>query len=84
MEQSFVCLRANRIDRMQMNQLVDWRVQLASRRRLPDAGRVRYIGITHCTASSYPEAKAVLVNQPFGGGLTDADFWRWHADLVGI
>jgi aryl-alcohol dehydrogenase-like predicted oxidoreductase len=60
MEQSFARLRARRIDLMQVHNLVDWRVQLASVRRLRDAGRVRYVGITHYTASSYPEVEAVL------------------------
>ena len=60
MEQSFVRLRTDRIDLMQVHNLVDWRVQLASVRRLRDAGRVRYVGITHYTASSYAEVEAVL------------------------
>jgi diketogulonate reductase-like aldo/keto reductase len=60
MAQSFARLRAERIDLMQVHNLVDWRVQLASVRRLRDAGRVRYVGITHYTASAYPEVEAVL------------------------
>ena len=60
MERSFVRLRTDRIDLMQVHNLVDWRVQLASVRRLRDAGRVRYVGITHYTASSYAEVEAVL------------------------
>jgi len=60
MEQSFARLATSRIDLMQVHNLVDWRVQLASVRRLRDAARVRYVGITHYTASSYPEVEAVL------------------------
>ncbi|MDB5886704.1 MAG: aldo/keto reductase [Polaromonas sp.] len=60
MEQSFARLATARIDLMQVHNLVDWRVQLASVRRLKDAGRVRYVGITHYTASSYPEVESVL------------------------
>ena len=60
MEQSFARLATSRIDLMQVHNLVDWRVQLASVRRLRDAGRVRYVGITHYTASSYAEVEAVL------------------------
>ena len=60
MEQSFARLAASRIDLMQVHNLVDWRVQLASVRRLRDAGRVRYVGITHYTASAYAEVEAVL------------------------
>ncbi len=60
MAQSFARLRTQRIDLMQVHNLVDWRVQLASVRRLQDAGRVRYAGITHYTASAYGEVEAVL------------------------
>ena len=60
MEQSFARLQTERINLMQVHNLVDWRVQLASVRRLRDAGRVRYVGITHYTASAYAEVEAVL------------------------
>ena len=59
-EQSFARLGASRIDLLQVHNLVDWRTQLATLRRLKDAGRVRYIGITHYTASAYAEVQAVL------------------------
>ncbi|MDB5928454.1 MAG: aldo/keto reductase [Polaromonas sp.] len=59
-EQSFARLRTDRIDLLQVHNLLDWRVQLATLRRLKEAGRVRYIGITHYTASSYGEVQAVL------------------------
>ena len=60
MEQSFAQLHTDRIDLMQVHNLVNWRTQLATLRQLKEAGRVRYIGITHYTASVYPEVKAVL------------------------
>ena len=59
-EQSFARLGASRIDLLQVHNLIDWRTQLATLRRLKDAGRVRYIGITHYTASAYAEVQAVL------------------------
>ena len=59
-EQSFARLGASRIDLLQVHNLVDWRTQLATLRRLKEAGRVRYIGITHYTASAYAEVQAVL------------------------
>ena len=60
MEQSFAQLATSHIDLMQVHNLVNWRTQLATLRQLKEAGRVRYIGITHYTASVYPEVKAVL------------------------
>ena len=59
-EQSFARLQTDRIDLLQVHNLLDWRIQLATLRRLKEAGRVRYIGITHYTESAYPEVQAVL------------------------
>lgn len=47
MENSFRRLRTDRIDLMQVHNLVDWRTQLAGMRELKEAGRIRYLGITH-------------------------------------
>ena len=60
MEQSFTRLRTDRIDLMQVHNLVDWKTQLATLRGWKDKGRVRYIGITHYTESAYGEVEAVL------------------------
>ena len=60
MEQSFQSLRTERIDLMQVHNLVDWRLHLKTLRGWKDKGRVRYIGITHYTASAYAELEAVL------------------------
>jgi len=60
MEQSFARLRTERIDLMQVHNLVDWKTQLATLRGWKDKGRVRYIGITHYTESAYGEVEAVL------------------------
>ena len=59
-EQSFARLRSERIDLLQVHNLLDWRVQLATLRRMKEAGRVRYVGITHYTESAYAEVEAVL------------------------
>ena len=60
MEQSMRLLRTDRIDLMQIHNLLDWRTQLATLRAWKESGRVRYIGITHYTASAYAEVEAVL------------------------
>ena len=64
MEQSFARLRTDRIDLMQVHNLVDWRTHLKTLRGWKDKGRVRYIGITHYTASAYAEVEAVLRAEP--------------------
>lgn len=60
MEQSFDKLRCERIDLLQIHNLLDWRTQLVTLRRMKEAGRVRYIGITHYSESAYAEVEAVL------------------------
>ncbi|MGO4391112.1 aldo/keto reductase [Variovorax sp. M-6] len=60
MEQSFERLRTDRIDLMQVHNLLDWRIHLKTLRGWKDQGRVRYIGVTHYTASAYAEVEAVL------------------------
>lgn len=64
MEQSFQRLRTPCIDLLQVHNLVDWRTHLATLRDWKAQGRIRYIGITHYTASAYAEVEAVLRAEP--------------------
>jgi len=64
MEQSFRRLRASRIDLMQVHNLVDWRTHLRTLREWKQAGRVRYIGLTHYTASAHDELEQALRAEP--------------------
>lgn len=64
MEQSSQRLRARRIDLMQVHNLVDWRTHLPTLRDWKDAGRIRYLGVTHYTASAYDELERVLRREP--------------------
>jgi aryl-alcohol dehydrogenase-like predicted oxidoreductase len=60
MEESFRRLRAERLDLMQVHNLVDRRTHLDTLRRWKENGRVRYIGVTHYTASAYDELARAL------------------------
>lgn len=60
MEQSFSLLRTERIDLMQIHNLLDWQTHLPTLREWKEQGRIRYIGITHYTPSAYDEVEAVL------------------------
>ena len=60
MQASMRLLQAERIDLMQIHNLVDWKLHLATLRQWKEQGRVRYIGITHYTASAYADVEAVL------------------------
>jgi diketogulonate reductase-like aldo/keto reductase len=60
MEASMRLLRSDRVDLMQIHNLVDWRIHLHTLRAWKDAGRIRYLGITHYTPAAYDEVEAVL------------------------
>jgi diketogulonate reductase-like aldo/keto reductase len=57
---SFELLQDRRIDLIQVHNLLDWKVQLSTLRDLKSAGRIRYIGITHYSASAFAEVESVL------------------------
>lgn len=60
MERSLARLQTKRLELMQVHNLVDARTHLATLRSWKEQGRVRYIGITHYTSSSYPEVVKLL------------------------
>jgi diketogulonate reductase-like aldo/keto reductase len=60
MEQSVKRLRAQRLDLIQIHNLLDWRTHLRTLREWKAAGRIRYFGVTHYTASAYDELERVL------------------------
>jgi diketogulonate reductase-like aldo/keto reductase len=60
MEQSLRRLRRGRLDLMQIHNLLDWRTHLRMLREWQEAGRIRYLGVTHYTASGYDELERVL------------------------
>ena len=64
MRRSAQLLRAEPIDLMQIHNLVDWRVQLASLRRMKEEGFIRYIGITHYTTGALSELARILTSEP--------------------
>ena len=45
---------------MQVHNLVDWRVHLTTLRDWKEAGRIRYLGVTHYSSSAYDELEAVM------------------------
>ncbi|MGE5303929.1 MAG: aldo/keto reductase [Alphaproteobacteria bacterium] len=75
MEESLRRLRVQRIDLMQVHNLVDWRTHLVTLRRWKDQNRIRYIGVTHYTASAYGELASVLETQ-------DLDFVQLNYSII--
>src|SRR6185436_1461216 len=75
MEESLRRLRVPRVDLMQIHNLQDWRTHLATLRQWKEQGKVRYIGVTHYTASAYKELASVLESE-------DVDFVQLNYSLV--
>jgi diketogulonate reductase-like aldo/keto reductase len=75
MERSLRRLRARRLDLLQVHNLVDWRTQLSTLRAWKEAGRGRYLGVTHYVASAYGELERVMRDERF-------DFVQLNYSLV--
>jgi aryl-alcohol dehydrogenase-like predicted oxidoreductase len=60
MEESLRRLQVERLDLMQIHNLVDWQIHLATLRDWKASGRVRYLGVTHYTAGAYDALEAVM------------------------
>ena len=61
MNESFRRLRTQRMDLMQVHNLVDYRVHLSTLRQWREQGKVRYLGVTHYTAGAHDEVARVLM-----------------------
>ena len=62
---SLQLLQTQRLDLLQIHNLLDWREHLLTLRELQDAGTVRFIGITHYTDAAHADLEAVLRAEPF-------------------
>jgi aryl-alcohol dehydrogenase-like predicted oxidoreductase len=74
-EESFGRLRTERMDLMQVHNLVDYRAHLETLRRWKEQGKVRYIGVTHYTASAFDELARVIAAE-------DLDFVQLNYSLA--
>ena len=64
MEESLRHFRTDRVDLMQVHNLVDVDTHLLTLREWKRTGRVRYVGITHYSASAYRDVETVLRREP--------------------
>ena len=60
MERSMSLLGRKRVELMQVHNLVDLDVHLRTLRRWKEEGRIKYVGITHYTTSSYPDLISII------------------------
>jgi len=63
MEESFRRLRVEKLDLMQIHNLLDYRTHLATLRKWRDDGKIRYLGVTHYHAGAYAELARVLATE---------------------
>ena len=64
MERSLSRFRTDRLDLMQIHNLVDWRTHLKTLRTWKEAGRIRYIGITHYTTGALDDLADIIEREP--------------------
>jgi diketogulonate reductase-like aldo/keto reductase len=64
-ERSMALLHTNRIDLMQVHNLVDVNTQLATLREWKQRGRIRYIGITHYESGALSEIEKLMRSETF-------------------
>jgi aryl-alcohol dehydrogenase-like predicted oxidoreductase len=64
MERSMSLLRTDHIDLMQIHNLLDWKVHLATLRDWKAQGRISFIGVTHYTDDAHPQLEEVMRSEP--------------------
>jgi diketogulonate reductase-like aldo/keto reductase len=60
MAESLRRLRVQRLDLMQVHNLLDWREQLATMRAWKAQGRLRYLGVTHYATGAFGELEEIV------------------------
>jgi aryl-alcohol dehydrogenase-like predicted oxidoreductase len=58
-------LRTNRLELLQIHNLLDWREHVPTLRGMKDSGKLRYTGITHYRADAHAEVERVLRAERF-------------------
>ncbi len=64
MNKSFNLLKREKMDLMQIHNLVDWQTHLKTLRRWKEQRKVRYIGITHYTDGAHTTLAKILKEHP--------------------
>jgi diketogulonate reductase-like aldo/keto reductase len=60
MNNSFALLKRDKIDLMQIHNIVDWQTHLKTLRSWKESGKIRYIGITHYLESAYSTIEQII------------------------
>jgi diketogulonate reductase-like aldo/keto reductase len=65
MEESLRRMKVERMDLMQIHNLLDWKTHLATLKQWKAAGLIRYIGITHYHSGAYAELERLMKTKDF-------------------
>jgi diketogulonate reductase-like aldo/keto reductase len=60
MQSSFQKMKTEKMDLMQVHNLVDYKIHLQTLKKWKAEGKVKYIGITHYTVGSHPELESII------------------------
>ncbi len=63
MQRSMQLMRTQRMDLMQVHNLVDWRTHLETLRAWKKEGRVRYIGVTHYQLGAFGDLERIVAQE---------------------
>jgi aryl-alcohol dehydrogenase-like predicted oxidoreductase len=63
MRESMRRLRTDRLDLMQVHNLLDWETHLPLLRAWKEQGKIRYLGITHYSPSSFPLLEKLMATE---------------------
>ena len=62
--ESFKKMNASKIELIQIHNLVDWKTQIKTLRKMKETGEISYIGITHYKSSSFKEMEDIIKKEP--------------------
>lgn len=82
MNNSMKLLKRDKLDLMQVHNLVDWKTHLKTLLKWKESGRIRYIGITHYTDSMHQTMADILRDNPIDFIQVNYNLMDTNADRV--
>lgn len=74
MEASMQKMQRTTMDLMQVHNLIDWKTHIKTLRQWKDAGKIRYIGVTHYLDSAHAQLEEIIRNE-------DIDFAQFNYSI---
>ena len=62
--ESFKKMNTNKMELIQIHNLVDWKTQIKTLRKMKESGEISYIGITHYKSSAFKEMEDIIKKEP--------------------